>query len=72
MGWAMGQPFSLDFRAFETVTLFLSVTLVSIVVQDGRSNWLKGESAREEGGACKHCERSPWSLNGATAPLTHV
>lgn len=42
LSWIMGEPLSLDFNSFETVTLFISVLLTIVVIQDGHSNWLKG------------------------------
>lgn len=42
LGWAMGQPMSLDFHIFETSCLFITVVLVSAAMQNGDSDWLKG------------------------------
>lgn len=42
LGWAMGQPLSLYFKSFETITLFVSVLVVNYLLQDGKSNWLEG------------------------------
>merc|ERR1712137_389114 len=42
MGWIMGSPFSLDFHIFESASLLLTVTIVSITLVDGRGHWLKG------------------------------
>jgi len=42
IGWAIGQPLSLDFHPFETILLIASVLIVNIVLSDGRSNWLGG------------------------------
>ena len=42
IGWIIGQPLTLFFNNFETVSLFVSVLLVAIIVQDGKSNWLEG------------------------------
>jgi Ca2+:H+ antiporter len=42
LGWAMGEPMSLNFHVFETVVLLLSVLAVAVVLVDGRSHWLKG------------------------------
>ncbi|KAI9311593.1 calcium/proton exchanger [Dichotomocladium elegans] len=41
-GWIFGQPMTLFFENFETVTLFASVLIVNYLLQDGRSNWLEG------------------------------
>ncbi|TIA97065.1 hypothetical protein E3P94_03204 [Wallemia ichthyophaga] len=42
IGWIIGQPLTLFFNNFETVSLFVSVLLVALIVQDGKSNWLEG------------------------------
>lgn len=42
LGWAIGQPLSLYFKGFETITLFVSVLVVNYLLQDGKSNWLEG------------------------------
>ncbi|KAF8349146.1 Calcium/proton exchanger [Amanita rubescens] len=42
LGWILGKPMSLLFDPYESITLFLSVLTVNLVVQDGKSNWLKG------------------------------
>jgi Ca2+:H+ antiporter len=42
VGWMIGQPLSLDFKPFETVVLFVTVAIVSSVINTGRSDWLKG------------------------------
>lgn len=42
LGWAMGQPMSLQFQGFETVVFFLSVLVVNYLIQDGKSNYLEG------------------------------
>ncbi|CEM12943.1 unnamed protein product [Vitrella brassicaformis CCMP3155] len=42
MGWALGQPMSMDFKPLETTILFIAVLIVMAVVADGRSNWLEG------------------------------
>lgn len=36
VGWAIGQPLTLNFEAFETVVLVASVILVNTLIQDGR------------------------------------
>ena len=41
--WAIGGPFlTLQFQAFETVMLFSTVVVTSVLIQDGQSNWFKG------------------------------
>ena len=42
VGWAIGQPMSLHFETFETVSFALSVIIVTYTVQDGKSNYLEG------------------------------
>ncbi|KZP01161.1 putative VCX1-vacuolar Ca++/H+ exchanger [Calocera viscosa TUFC12733] len=42
IGWAIGQPLSLFFADFETIALFVSVLLVNLLIQDGKSNYMEG------------------------------
>lgn len=42
LGWIMGKPMTLHFETFETVVFFLSVLVVTYVIQDGKSNYLEG------------------------------
>ncbi|KAG9015627.1 hypothetical protein FRB90_004698 [Tulasnella sp. 427] len=42
VGWAIHQPLTLYFADFETISLFVSVLLVNLLVQDGRSNYMEG------------------------------
>eukprot|EP00457_Paulinella_chromatophora_P005311 gb/GEZN01005327.1/.p1 GENE.gb/GEZN01005327.1/~~gb/GEZN01005327.1/.p1 ORF type:complete len:428 (-),score=68.23 gb/GEZN01005327.1/:464-1747(-) len=42
VGWAMGQPLSLDFQVFDTCVLLFSLLVVNTVNQHGESDWLKG------------------------------
>ena len=42
VAWALGEPLTLNFRPFETLSLMASVAIVYVIIQDGRSNWLKG------------------------------
>ena len=42
MGWWMDQPMSLNFHVFETISCLMTVIMVSIMIQDGNSTWLKG------------------------------
>ena len=42
VGWVLDKPMSLNFRAFETSTLFLSVVTVTFAIKNGTSNWLVG------------------------------
>lgn len=41
-GGVMGQPLSLDFHAFETVCVLITVIVVVAAVNNGQSDWLKG------------------------------
>lgn len=42
LGWIIDQPMTLHFETFETVIFFLSVLVVTYVIQDGKSNYLEG------------------------------
>lgn len=42
VGWVVGQPLTLDFSIFQTTVVTLSTIIVSIVISNGRSNWLEG------------------------------
>jgi Ca2+:H+ antiporter len=42
LGWAMGKPMTLHFETFETVAFFLSSLVVTLLIQDGKSNYLEG------------------------------
>jgi Ca2+:H+ antiporter len=42
LGWIIGQPMSLNFSNFEAIMSFVSVFLVSLIVLDGKSNYLEG------------------------------
>jgi len=42
IGWAMGQPMTLNFHIFETAVLLIACIGCSFVLMDGRSHWLKG------------------------------
>lgn len=42
LGWMVGADLDLNFHAFETATLFFTVLVVAMVVQDGQSHWLQG------------------------------
>jgi len=41
-GWITGHEFTLFFANFETVVIFVSVMLVSLLIQDGKSNYMEG------------------------------
>lgn len=40
-GWAIDQPMDLNFRAFDTVLLVLTILIVNMTLGDGKSNWLE-------------------------------
>ncbi|TVY75960.1 Vacuolar calcium ion transporter [Lachnellula suecica] len=42
LGWIMDIDMTLHFETFETVVFFLSVLVVTYVIQDGKSNYLEG------------------------------
>ncbi|EKD19898.1 manganese resistance 1 protein [Drepanopeziza brunnea f. sp. 'multigermtubi' MB_m1] len=42
LGWVIGVNMTLHFETFETVVFFLSVLVVTYVIQDGKSNYLEG------------------------------
>ncbi|KAG2149063.1 uncharacterized protein EDB93DRAFT_1143435 [Suillus bovinus] len=42
LGWIIGRPLALLFDPFESVVLYVSVQTMSLVVADGKSNWLEG------------------------------
>jgi Ca2+:H+ antiporter len=42
LGWIIDQPMTLHFETFETVIFFLSVLVVTYIIQDGKSNYLEG------------------------------
>ncbi|XP_015894167.1 vacuolar cation/proton exchanger 2 [Ziziphus jujuba] len=42
VGWIMGQPMDLNFKLFETATLFITVLVVAFMLQEGTSNYFKG------------------------------
>ncbi|KAH6557687.1 hypothetical protein KP509_1Z100600 [Ceratopteris richardii] len=42
VGWIAGKPMDLDFRLFETATLFITVIVVAFMLQEGKANYFKG------------------------------
>ncbi|KAF9246380.1 calcium proton exchanger [Melanogaster broomeanus] len=42
VGWCIGQPLTLHFENFETIVLFVSVLLTSLLIMDGKSNYMEG------------------------------
>ncbi|KAM5432398.1 Vacuolar calcium ion transporter [Microsporum ferrugineum] len=42
LGWIMDKDMTLHFQTFETVAFFISGLVVTILIQDGKSNYLEG------------------------------
>ncbi|XP_073049318.1 vacuolar cation/proton exchanger 3-like [Primulina eburnea] len=42
VGWFMGKSMDLNFQLFETAVLFITVLVVTFMLQDGQSNYFKG------------------------------
>lgn len=42
VGWATDHDLTLFFANFETIVLFVSVLLVNLLIQDGKSNYMEG------------------------------
>lgn len=42
LGWIMGRDMTLHFETFETVAFFISALVVTLLIQDGKSNYLEG------------------------------
>lgn len=42
LGWIMGIDMTLHFQTFETVAFFISGLVVTLLIQDGKSNYLEG------------------------------
>ena len=42
LGWIMGRAMTLHFETFETVSFFLASLVVTLLIQDGKSNYLEG------------------------------
>jgi len=42
VGIILGQPMDLNFHIFETATLFITVIMVTMLLSNGESDWLKG------------------------------
>ncbi|KAG9015119.1 Vacuolar membrane antiporter with Ca2+/H+ and K+/H+ exchange activity [Tulasnella sp. JGI-2019a] len=40
--YSIQQPLTLYFADFETIVLFVSVLLVNLLIQDGKSNYMEG------------------------------
>jgi Ca2+:H+ antiporter len=42
LGWIMDRKMTLHFETFETVAFFLAALVVTLLIQDGKSNYLEG------------------------------
>lgn len=42
LGWVMDRDMTLHFDPFETITFFLSMLVVTLLIMDGKSNYLEG------------------------------
>jgi len=42
LGWIMDRDMTLHFETFETVSFFLAALVVTLLIQDGKSNYLEG------------------------------
>jgi Ca2+:H+ antiporter len=42
LGWILGEEMTLHFEVFETVAFFISGLVVTLLIQDGKSNYLEG------------------------------
>lgn len=42
LGWIIGRDMTLHFQTFETVAFFVSGLVVTLLIQDGKSNYLEG------------------------------
>jgi len=42
LGWIIDAPMTLHFKVFETMAFFLSGLVVTLLIQDGKSNYLEG------------------------------
>ncbi|KAH7908296.1 Sodium/calcium exchanger protein-domain-containing protein [Hygrophoropsis aurantiaca] len=42
LGWIVGQPLTIRFANFETITLFVSVLLLHLLIMNGKSTYLEG------------------------------
>lgn len=65
LGWIIDQPMTLHFQTFETVVFFLSVLVVTYVIQDGRSNYLEGAMVSFQ-------ELIEWDWTNLLAVIGHV
>lgn len=63
LGWIMGIEMTLHFQTFETVAFFISGLVVTLLIQDGKSNYL-------EGGMCLGMYVSPLIIPHLFTPCT--
>lgn len=42
IAWPFNRELTLFFHNFDTIVMFVSVMLVNLLLQDGRTNWLEG------------------------------
>ncbi|BEJ18200.1 hypothetical protein CspHIS471_0704770 [Cutaneotrichosporon sp. HIS471] len=42
IAWPLARDLTLSFHNFDTIVMFVSVMLVNLLLQDGRTNWLEG------------------------------
>lgn len=42
LGWILGKDLDLNFGAYESACVFLTVVSVTFAIKDGESNWLVG------------------------------
>jgi calcium/proton exchanger cax len=87
LGWIMDRDMTLHFETFETVAFFLSTLVVTLLIQDGKSNYLEGVmclvsanllvyQVRELadwslGHVCHHCSRFLRVSRQARSPKIH-
>jgi len=82
LGWIIGEDMTLHFETFETVVFFLSVLVVTYVIQDGKSNYLEGAmvsppysgvfGARTDGSSCLVCTSSLPSHSSFTPTMRRI
>lgn len=78
IAWPLQRDLTLFFHNFDTIIMFVSVMLVNLLLQDGRTNWLEG-LMREYSGRCvanishdplrRHCPQLHCRLINSAAPL---
>ena len=58
LGWIMNVDMTLHFETFETVAFFLSALVVTLLIQDGKSNYLEGVLCIVSSHSTYHQDRS--------------